>query len=359
MKIVMRALLLLIVLAAGYLLLAPTRVQPTAWTPPVAPSLASGPYQQNERLKGIKRMAAGQGIGPETIVVDGNGRLYTGYLDGRVVSFAADGGDYHLIANTGGRPLGLALHPDGSLIVIDAWKGLLRIDHDGQIKVLSDSADGVKFAFGDFVVLDHDGKNAYFTDASSKWHFGQDQLAILEHGGDGRLLRYDFTTGQTSTLLKGLQFANGVALGPDENYALVNETGAYRITRYWLKGEKAGSFDVFADNLPCFPDNLTFNGRNRFWVACPAPRDPLIDRFAGSPFVRTMFARALSYVKLPLPHQSMALAFDPDGHLVANLQYAGADAYTQITHVAESGGWLYFGSLFEDSIGRTALPTPP
>jgi hypothetical protein len=138
---------------------------------------------------------------------------------------------------------------------------------------------------------------------------------------------------------------------------LVNETGAYRITRLWLKGEKAGKYDVFVDNLPCFPDNLTFNGKDRFWAACPAPRDPLIDRYADNPFVRTMMARAVAHVKLPLPQHSMALAFDLQGHLVENLQYEGADAYTEITHVAETDQWIYFGSLVENSIGRIARPT--
>ena len=138
MKIVGRSLLLVIVLLTAFLLLAPTRVQPVAWTAPVAPSLNGGPYAENDKLKGIERLAVGQGIGPETVIVDATGRLYTGYLDGRVASFAADGGDYHLIANTGGRPLALAFRPNGDLIVIDAWKGLLSIDAKGQIKTLTD-----------------------------------------------------------------------------------------------------------------------------------------------------------------------------------------------------------------------------
>ena len=359
MKIIGRALLLAIVLLTAFLLLAPTRVQPVSWNPPAAPSVLAGPYASNDRLKGIERLAVGQGVGPETVFVAADGRLYTGYLDGRVASFAADGSDYRLIVNTGGRPLALALHPDGSLIVIDAWKGLLRIDTKGQMQVLSTSANGLPFGFGDFLALDHDGTSVYFTDATAKWHFGEDQLAIIEHGGDGRLLRYEFATGKTTLLLDGLQFANGVALAPDESYVLVNETGAYRVTRLWLKGDKAGTRETFVDNLPCFPDNLTFNGKDRYWVACPVPRDPLIDRFADNPFVRTVMARALTFIKMPLPHQSMALAFDLQGKLVENLQYNAADAYTEITHVAETDQWIYFGSLVENSIGRIARPSAP
>jgi sugar lactone lactonase YvrE len=356
MKLIGRVLLLALALLTAFLLISPTPMQPVAWTPPAPPSTTDGPYAVNDRLKGIERIAVGQGIGPETVIVDTSGRLYTGYGDGRVVSFAADGSDAKLIANTGGRPLALAFHPDGSLIVIDAWKGLLRIDTQGKIQTLSTSANGSPFGLGDFVVLDHDGANAYFTDATAKWHVGKDQLAIIEHGGDGRLLRYEFATGKTTTLLEGLQFANGVALAPDESYVLVNETGAYRVTRLWLKGDKAGSHDTFVDNLPCLPDNLSFNGKDRYWVACPAPRDPLLDRFADNPFVRTMMGRLVAHLRIPLPQRSMALAFDPDGKLVENLQYEGPHAYTQITHVAETDRWIYFGSLAENSIGRIARP---
>ena len=63
-------------------------------------------------------------------------------------------------------------------------------------------------------------------------------------------LRYDPSTGKTDMLLDGLYFANGVALSADEDYILVNETSRYRITRYWLKGDKAGSSEIFADNPP-------------------------------------------------------------------------------------------------------------
>ena len=41
----------------------------------------------------------------------------------------------------------------------------------------------------------------------------------------------------------------------------------YRIQRYWLTGDKAGTSDVFADNLPGCPDNINSNGMGVFWIA--------------------------------------------------------------------------------------------
>ena len=41
----------------------------------------------------------------------------------------------------------------------------------------------------------------------------------------------------------------------------------YRIQRYWLTGDKAGTSDIFADNLPGCPDNINSNGMGVFWIA--------------------------------------------------------------------------------------------
>jgi hypothetical protein len=90
---------------------------------------------------------------------------------------------------------------------------------------------------------------------------------------------------ETRVHLEGLGFANGVALGPDEAYILVNETMFYRITRYWIKGEKSGQTDIFIENLPGFPDNLTYNKNGLFWVALIYPRQEKIDSLLPKTFL--------------------------------------------------------------------------
>ena len=87
---------------------------------------------------------------------------------------------------------------------------------------------------------------------------------------------------------------------------LVNETGAYRISRFWLKGPQAGTHDLFIDNLPGLPDNLSFNGHDRFWVALYAPRNALLDGTAGHPFVRKMIVRALSVLPKPVEKRGLS-----------------------------------------------------
>ncbi|MCB0261330.1 MAG: SMP-30/gluconolactonase/LRE family protein, partial [Calditrichaeota bacterium] len=96
---------------------------------------------------------------------------------------------------------------------------------------------------------------------------------------------------QTRILLDSLYFANGVAVSPDQQFVLVNETWKYRVRRYWLAGDRAGQSDIFIDRLPGFPDGISCNGKDRFWLALASPRNPLVDKLAQQPFLRKMIAR--------------------------------------------------------------------
>lgn len=349
-----QAVLLVIVAIGAFLLLMPTKVKPVAWSPAPAPSLTSGIYADNQRLKSLKPVGAAGIEGPEALLLEGD-FLITGLHDGRLIRTRVDGTATEVLADTGGRPLGLARHPNGLLVIADGVKGLLSLDAQGQLIALTTSAGGVPFGFTDDVAIDTHGHYAYFSDASSRFGYGHDGEAIIEHGGDGRLLRYDFQTGKTEVLLDTLEFANGVTLGPDDAFVLVNETGAYRITRYWLSGPKAGTHDLFIDNLPGLPDNLAFNGKDRFWVALYAPRNALLDATAGYPFVRKMIVRAMTVLPKPIEKRAFALGLDVNGQVIANLQDASAGNYSPITTVREYGEWLYFGSLKADHMARMPL----
>ncbi|KJH78794.1 MULTISPECIES: SMP-30/gluconolactonase/LRE family protein [unclassified Pseudomonas] len=346
--------LLVLVAIAAFLLLMPTKVRPVAWNPPPAPSLTSGVYVDNQRLNDVEQVGAGNLEGPEALLLEDNA-LITGLHDGRLIRTSLDGKTTQVLADTGGRPLGLARHPNGLLVIADGVKGLLSLDAQGRLIPLVTEAKGVPLGFTDDVAIDKSGHYAYFSDASSRFGYGSDGDAIIEHGGDGRLLRYDFQTGKTAVLLDKLEFANGVTLGPDDSFVLVNETGAYRISRYWLSGPKAGTHDVFIDNLPGMPDNLSFNGENRFWVALYAPRNALLDASAPHPFVRKMIARAMSVLPKPVEKRGFALGMDLQGQVIANLQDGSRDNYSPITTVREYGEWLYFGSLKANHMVRLPL----
>lgn len=336
--------LLILIVLVGYLLFWPVSIEPVAWDAPDAPAL-EGEYAVNSKLGDARTLARDEGIGPEDVAVDNNGYLYVGYVDGRIVRFDPDGNNPDLIADTKGRPLGLDFDPSGNLIVADGYKGLLSISASGAITALSQRANGVDFKFTDDVDADSNGV-IYFTDASSKFgpalHARDD---ILEHGGHGRLLRYDPATDQTDVLLDGLQFANGVALSQNEDFVLVAETGSYRLLRYWLKGEKTGSHDVFFDNLPGIPDGVSANGNGTFWVALFSPRNAMLDAMSDKPLLRKVAFRLPDFLQPQPAHHGFVLGLNEQGQVTHNLQDTGADAFAPITSVEQHGSTLYLGSL--------------
>ncbi|MES0872607.1 SMP-30/gluconolactonase/LRE family protein [Sinimarinibacterium thermocellulolyticum] len=344
---------------AAYLLFWPVPIAPQAWQPPPLPTER---YAPNRVLQAIERIGEGIGVGPEGLAIDAQGRLHTGYVDGRVMRMNADGSAPKLLAETGGRPLGLALAPDGGVLVADAMRGLLHIGTDGSVDVLADAADGLPFRLTDDVDRPAASRKAYFSDASSKFALPELMAEVFEHRPHGRLLEYDFDSGQVRTLLSGLYFANGVAVGPDEAYVLVTETTRYRVTRYWLKGERAGTSEVFIDNLPGFPDNISFNGSDRFWLALYAPRTAALDALLPQPYLRRVIFRLPHWFHPEPKLHAWVLGLDLDGRIVADLQYAGEDTFGPVTSVKQAGDALYLGSLGDTAIGRlplSAIPTAP
>ena len=335
-----------------YLLCWPVPAAPVAWTPPAPPVLA-GPYEPNTRLAAVARLGAGAGYAPEEPAFDAAGRLYAGMGDGRIMRFNADGSQPELFINTGGRPLGLTFDKSGNLIVADAVKGLLSIDRNGAVTVLSTGADGRPFHCPNDLDIAADG-TIYFTDASDKFPLTVYTYDIVEHQPHGRLLAYDPATKRTRLVLDHLHFANGVAVSPDQTFVLVCETGMYRVLRVWLTGAKRGQADTFIENLPGFPDNIASNGRDKFWLALVTPRNRLLDRLMPHPFLRRIVLR-LPHVLQPAPERySFVLGLGPDGQVVENLQDP-AGHFAEISSALEHDGQLYFGSIGEDAIGRLRL----
>jgi sugar lactone lactonase YvrE len=325
----------------------------------------SGPYARNTLLAGAQTFGQSNLLQPESMAVGPDGKLYTGINTGEIVRFDSDKlalpkdpktTPFELLTNTGGRPLGMVFHPSGDLIVADGVKGLISVSPKGEVKVLSTESEGLKYGFADDVAVSADGRYVWLSDATWKFPYPNFTPDVIEHVGNGRLIQYDMQTGETKTLLKDLQFANGVTVSKANDFVLVNETAAYRITRYWLSGPKAGQSDVFADNLPGFPDNIRTDADGNFWVATPTTRDGLVDGLADKPAVRKVLAKLLKHIEFPVKPYAMALGFDANGKLIANLQAPKADGYYYITQVTPVGGKLYFNSIYNNGMAVIDRP---
>ena len=346
--------LVVVLLAVVVLAFVPGPVDPREWDPPpIRPETPA--IALNERLRGVEWWAK-ELIGPEAITIDSEGRVVTGLKDGRVVRLRPGHDEIELLADTKGRPLAVAYHPDGRLIICDAHRGLMALDAKGGLEVLASEEGGVPFSFTDDLDIGSDG-SIYFSDASARRSIETFTDDLIEHQTTGRVLKYEPSSKKVTRVAEGLNFANGVALGPGEQYLVVSETGSYRLWRVWLQGPKAGTKEVFTDSLPGFPDNVRYSkARHVFWVAIGSPRNGLLDGLAHWPHVRALIARLPKAVQPAPERHAYVLAVNEAGEPVESLQDRSPNSYSPIACATEADGWLYLGSFAREGIARVKLP---
>lgn len=315
----------------------------------------------------------GQIQGPESIAFDPHGRgPYTGVADGRILFW--DGNSWSDFAFTSpnrtelcdpkpsplmylknehvcGRPLGLRFDKkSGDLYIADAYFGLLKVGPEGGLATqLTTEAEGVPLKFTNDFDFDEDG-NVYFTDSSSNFQRRNFMQLVFTGEPSGRLLKYNPVTKETTVLLRNLQFPNGVSMSKDKSFFVFCEGSRGRLSRYWLKGEKAGTSEVFAI-LTGFPDNVRTNEKGEFWVAIHCRRTVYSYIMSHYPQLRKFF------LKLPIPAKYQFLMFiggrlhavivkySPDGELLQILEDRQGKVVRAVSEVEEKDGKLWLGSV--------------
>ncbi|MBV1854455.1 SMP-30/gluconolactonase/LRE family protein [Catellatospora sp. NEAU-YM18] len=296
------------------------------------------------------------GTGPEDVAVAPDGTVYTGLADGRILRLRDDA--VTVVADTGGRPLGIETASDGTLVVCDATRGLLRVRPDDgaieEVVPVGTPVDGVPLRVCNNAALAADG-TIWFSDSSSRFDLEHWKADLFEHSGTGRLLRRD-PDGTVTAVLTGLYFANGVALAADGSFVAVAETGAYRLTRHWLTGTHAGRSDLLVDNLPGFPDNIARGSDGLIWIAMGSPRNRALDLLSPRPPVLRRLVWALPDALLPQPADTVWVqAVDDLGRTVHDLQTT-TPGFSMVTGVREHSGTVWLGSLQSSAVAHIVLP---
>lgn len=321
-------------------------ISPTRWSPPPPDPAFPDPLPQLQILEVL-------GHGPEDVLIDSDGSVLTGVADGRILRLQPSGRSVAVLADTGGRPLGLEWLPDRSLLVCDALRGLLSVDlADGTVTELTPE---IPLRFCNNAAVASDG-TVYFTDSSRNFGIDDWMGDLLEHGGTGRFLRRA-PDGTVDTLLDGLNFPNGVALTTGGDAVIVADMAAYRLLRYWVRGPRTGQCEVFVDRLPGFVDNISTGTDGRIWLAMANGRDALLDRLLPrSPWLRTLVWALPDRLK-PGPEAVVWVrAIDErDGRLVHDFRRRHPQLAT-VTGVREQAGRVWLGSLVGNVVGGFDLP---
>lgn len=346
-------LLLILLGVAAYLTFWPVGIKVATWEVSPMPK-AEGILAPNDLLS--KAEPYGPKLpanGPEDLVFDKEGNLYTGLENGQIIKISKDGGSYEVYADVGGRPFGLAFDKEGNLYVANGPKGLQVVTKTKTVKTLVSEAGGKPIKWGEEIAIADDGM-IYFTDGSYKNGVTESAYALVDPAG--RLISYDLKTGTVKELITGIRLANGVVLSYDQTFVLINESGTGRILIHWIKGNKAGATAVFVSKMPGLPDNIEQGPNGLYWVAL-FNDGKLTDMGAKSSFFAKVVLRLPNWLLLSdfaTLKNSRVAAIDGKGQIVKFLQ-DGKGVIPNVTCPKERDGGLYLGNITTKQIHRVKL----
>ncbi len=336
-------------------------------------------------------------VGPETIIFDDSGTMYTLTEQSKLVSItdiqqkseddaSIKTAKVTLVADLGiGRPLGGKFDSNNCLYFADILKGLCRICLDRKPKPIVELV-GSRFQlqdgswsdiiYADDVDIGPRTGHVYFSDATDikmdrdlhtgKWDIMYpSKLEGIRGLKSGKLLRYKPETGEVDLIASGAAlFANGVAVDANENFVVFTSTFEGKVMKYHLTGEQEGQLETILTDFPGFLDGIDCSFRSSLcFVAMPAPftpdlkalfniQPPALSRFVRSILMllpRGLTPDAKPYGGVAIVHRGDELSQPAVKQIYQDP--TGVDVST-ITGVTEGhDGKVYLGSLHNDFIG--------
>lgn len=352
-------------LGLGVLLLSPSPIDSRVFHAGPVPEL-SGPLAPNRALASCVRISEGEVAHADKLLLDGAGRIYAGDDSGRVLQLLpAPAGRYsvEVYATPGGRPMEIALDPDGNLVLADLEGSHVVIDAARESTRLP-TLEGLPLGTAG-VAVSSEGVLYYgaHTERQSESDALEAFMSMLAARPTSELRSFDPRTGEVTTLVDGLLLPVGVELSAAEDFVAVAEFFAYRVTRYWLSGPKAGTSDRLVENLPGMVDGLASDGGGRFYLTVPAFRVPWLDWLHERPWLKNQLAKLLPLLlrlgAAPGLTPSAVLELDESGAILRSFQDPEASVVGSVTDAQIHEGHLYLTSIAGDWIARCPIEAAP
>lgn len=181
-----------------------------------------------------------------------------------------------LVAEFDGDAGGLAIHPDGRLLVCVAGRGLAALDPAKPGPRWLDAAEGRAFAGLLSVAAGPDGRIFAVEGAVGRTP-DQWRHDLMEKKSNGRLVVCDADLTQATVLQRDLPYPYGVAVSADGKSLWLTESWAHRLSRFELSANGLGPCEAISDNLPGYPARLHLDGKLGFFLGLFARRTHLIE----------------------------------------------------------------------------------
>jgi Strictosidine synthase len=203
----------------------------------------------------------------------------------------------------------------------------------------------------DNLEVSEDGRRIYFSEpfdySGASVDDALDEAIAL--APNGRLWRYDVETRTTRLIAEGFHFINGVLYDlhpgqPREESVLVTQTSLFRLTRFYLRGPKAGQDEVVLDGIIGLDDGMDRDASGRIWLALFSDRTALLTWVHEHAWIKPLLMRVPAQLLMALPQKTGVLVVSPDGRTpLYSALYAG-DALASVASAVPSSAGVYLAN---------------
>jgi gluconolactonase len=293
-------------------------------------------------LTGLRKIGVGLKR-PEDVVVGRDGRVWASDQSSACAEVRPDG-TLRRVGRAGGAPNGINMDAQGRILIANYGLGdgvpgpLQRLDVEtGAVEVLCPEIDGRALVSSNYPIVDRGG-NIWCS--HSTW----DVQAAERGAKDGFVYRVR-PDGRVEKMADGFDFANGLALDPDESYLYVCQSIGRNVVRCPIgKDGSLGPMEPYGPILgePAFP-KATPEARARFGATdgCGFDQD-------GNLWVTLVVAGKI--VAITPSGRVETILHDPRGEVMTwptNVSWGGADMCD-----------LYIGTIRRDYILHARSPVP-
>ncbi len=354
--------MLMVTSALSGLMLSSCAIKPLAYEPGIM-SEFEGVTQVNENLLSSEKIQLDGWFGPEDILFDRLGNLYSGvhnadFIDGRILKIDSSG-KVEEFYNSGSWVSGLHFNKAGNLLALSHRQGLISISPQKEVTVLASSDEnGNPFLIPNGLDIADDGM-VYFSNTSeeSAYTIKYGRKVIMEMRPLGGLYRYNPETKKVKTLIEGTYFGNGVVVSKNQDYLLMAETTKYRVLKYWLVGEKAGEVETFIDNLPGFPNGISIREDGSYWLGFSTKRSEALDKIHPKIGMKKFVYALPEFMQPKAERFGMVMNISMTGEIIETLFDTQGLILSEAGAVKEFNGYLYIGGDVIPYIGKYKLPT--
>ena len=352
--------ILVVLVALSMLMLKSCGLKPLAYHPETIPAF-EGTTQLNEKLVSSDKIQLDSWFGPEDILFDSLGNMFTGvhnadFSDGRILKIDPSGKveDFY---NSGSWVAGLHFDKEQNLIALSHRQGLISISPTKEVKVLATTDEnGKPFLIPNGLDIADNGI-MYFSNTSeiSSYTIKYGRKIIMEMKPLGGLYSYNPETKEIKTLIEGTYFGNGVVISKDQDYLLMVETTKYRVVKYWLSGTKEGQTEIFIDNLQGFPNGISIREDGSYWLGFSTKRNEALDKIHSKKGMKKLVYSLPEFMQPKAETFGMVMNVSEEGEIIESLFDTNGTVLPEAGAVKEFNGHLYIGGDVLPYIGKYKL----